>query len=483
MLVRGLTFEKVLHLFVIVVLIAASTISFVLYNSDSEPENEESKPNYILTKPEDVEPKPFYVGVTYGGESVEEAKQLIDKVENYTNLFVLLSGKLQECPEKINEICAYAASSKLHFILQFDFFRPSFFRNWLNTCEGHWGNWFLGVYFGDEMAGKMLGARVSFSGPNGEISKMEDRSTSCYLPDDSRCVFHPDGTIEVTHREHDRETGTMTKTVLTYYPSGTVTAQIQEGDNEPTPLYDYNINYTHEELWNMRPFQTYDETAEMFTTENNRRLSNGPKNESITAFTSDFALHWFDYKAGYDVVLAQFGWNQTLEQDMALVRGAATLQNKTWGAIITWKYNHPPYLDSGGAIYNQMRTAYEAGAKYAVLFNYAKDMEGPYGTLQDEHFVALERFWNEVVQSSEVKQGSVEAEAVLVLPEDYGWGMRDLNDKIWGLWGPDEKSPQIWAISRTLLEQYGLCLDIVYEDSQLSVEGKYSKIFYWNQTL
>ncbi len=467
--------KKFFIFFVIVVLIAATTISFVLYNSNSGRENEESKPKY-------VEPKPFYVGVTYGGESVEEAKQLIDKVENYTNLFVLLSGELQEHPEKINEICAYAVSSELHFILQFDCFHASLFRNWLRTCESHWGNWFLGIYFGDELAGKMLGSHVSFGSPNGEISKMADGSTSCYLPDDSRCVFHPDGTISVTRYEYDRETEIMTKTFLTYYPAGAVTAQIQEDYNAPTPLYDYNITYTREELWNMRPFQSYNQTAERFTTEYNRRLSTGPKNESITAFTSDYALHWFDYKAGYDVVLAQFGWNHTLKQDMALVRGAATLQNKTWGTIITWKYNHPPYLDSGEAIYDQMRTTYEAGAKYAVLFNYAKDMEGPYGTLQDEHFTALERFWNEVAQAPEVEQASFEAEAVLVLPQNYGWGMRDPNDSIWGLWEPDDKSQQIWQLSCSLLEQYGYGLDIVYDDPDIPVEGKYPKIYYWNHT-
>jgi uncharacterized protein YxeA len=36
--------------------------------------------------------KPFYVGVTYCGASTTEAQQLIDKVKNYTNLFVLQSG-------------------------------------------------------------------------------------------------------------------------------------------------------------------------------------------------------------------------------------------------------------------------------------------------------------------------------------------------------------------------------------------------------
>jgi len=470
-----LEMKKPIILFVIAVLIIAATTTFVLYNDESGSGNKE-------TKLGEVEPKPFYVGVTYGGESAEEAKQLIDKAKNYTNLFVLQSGGLQSYPEKINEICNYAASSGLQFIIYFDCFRASLFRNWLKTCEGQWGDWLLGIYFGDEMGGKMLDSQVSFMGPNGEISKMTNRSTSCYLPDDSRCVFHPDGTIIVTSLEYDKETETTTRTSVTYYTDGTVTAQLQEGENAPTPLDDYNITYTREELWNMRPFQSYDQTVEMFTTKYSRRLASGPKNESVTAFTSDYALHWFDYKAGYDVILAQFGWNHTLEQDMALVRGAANLQNKTWGTIITWKYNQPPYLDSGEAIYDQMCTAYETGAKYAVLFNYSEDMEGPYGTLQEEHFTALERFWNEVVQSPEVKQGSLEAEAVLVLPENYGWGMRSPNDSIWGIWEPDEKSPHIWQLSRNLIEQYGFGLDIVYDDPEIPVEGKYPKIYYWNHT-
>ena len=244
---------------------------------------------------------------------------------------------------------------------------------------------------------------------------------------------------------------------------------------------DYNSNFTYEELWKIRLFQSYDETAERFIRECEFSLSRyGP--QTFSYLTSDYALYWFDYKASYDVVLAQLGWNNTLAQDIALVRGAARLQNKLWGTIITWKYNHPPYLDSGEAIYEQMRTAYECGAKYVVVFNYAEDMIGPYGTLQNEHFDALERFWNEVTQSSAVEQDSIEAEAVLVLPENYGWGMRDLGDKIWGLWGPDENSQQIWELSQSLLEQYGYGLDIVYDDPEFPAEGKYDQIFYWNQT-
>src|ERR1035438_6919651 len=40
--------------------------------------------------------KPFYVGVTYCGNSTTEAEQLIDKVKNCTNLFVLDSGPLMQ---------------------------------------------------------------------------------------------------------------------------------------------------------------------------------------------------------------------------------------------------------------------------------------------------------------------------------------------------------------------------------------------------
>jgi hypothetical protein len=32
-----------------------------------------------------------YVGVTFGGTTVQEAKQLIDKVKSYSNLFVIAS--------------------------------------------------------------------------------------------------------------------------------------------------------------------------------------------------------------------------------------------------------------------------------------------------------------------------------------------------------------------------------------------------------
>ena len=39
-----------------------------------------------------ADPEPFYLGVTYCGNSVADAKQLIDKVKGYTNLIIIQWG-------------------------------------------------------------------------------------------------------------------------------------------------------------------------------------------------------------------------------------------------------------------------------------------------------------------------------------------------------------------------------------------------------
>jgi hypothetical protein len=103
------------------------------------------------------------------------------------------------------------------------------------------------------------------------------------------------------------------------------------------------------------------------------------KNRSILAFTSDYALYWFDYLAGYDAVFVELGWNHSRTKHIALGRGAANVQDKDWGAIIVWTYNNPPYLASGNQILQDMITAYRAGAKYVIVFNYPKIKGNDYG--------------------------------------------------------------------------------------------------------
>lgn len=131
-------------------------------------------------------------------------------------------------------------------------------------------------------------------------------------------------------------------------------------------------------------------------------------------------------------------------------------------------------------MYNQMTLAYNGGAEYVVVFNYSPDGEDA-GFLQDEHFEALERFWNEQVTPNLEKAKSVKADVVLVLPADYGWGMRNPEDTIWSLWEADEKAPQVWDSLQNALKLYGEKLDIVYDDSVFPVSG-YQTVLFWNQT-
>ena len=87
-------------------------------------------------------------------------------------------------------------------------------------------------------------------------------------------------------------------------------------------------------------------------------------------------MYWFDYQAGYDTVLAQLGWSNNPTQEIALVRGAANMQNKDWGTMITWKTNDYPSLPSGAEMYDNMRLSYESGAQYVVVFNYTPEYTG-----------------------------------------------------------------------------------------------------------
>jgi hypothetical protein len=431
------------------------------------------------------DPEPFYVGVTYCGDSVSEAKQLIDKVKTYTNLFVLQSGSLQFRLDEINQIVNYAVECDLNFIVYFGIQYGNYCNDWLENFDHRWDNHFLGVYVGDEPGGKMLDSYTSYSNRSSRqtVNKNTDGGASVsihYSNGHSSISYRPDGTILVIKGEFVVNISDSITTYATYFPNGTIVVDVR--DRYGTPIQVENetyIPYSSQELWNLYPFKNYNVTADWFMTAHQSNLASliGDHND-VTSFTSDYALYWFDYLSGYDVILSQFGWNHTLTQDIAMVRGAANLQNKNWGVIMTWKYNHPPYLDTGEAIYEQLRTAYVAGAKYAVIFNYAENMTGPYGILQEEHFLALERFWNEVVQNPEVKNGSILGEVALVLPMNYGWGMRNLDDTIWGLWDADEKSEQIWNLRGDLIQEYGLTLDIVYDDPAFPVEGKYIQTFY-----
>jgi hypothetical protein len=200
-------------------------------------------------------------------------------------------------------------------------------------------------------------------------------------------------------------------------------------------------------------------------------------------FTADYGLYWFDYKAGYDAVFTEFGWNHSRQMHIGLCRGAAKAQNKDWGAIITWTYSDPPFIESPIEFYDDMVLAYKTGAKYLVIFNYAPEI-GQYGILTEEHLGKMEDFWN-YVHSNPQDYGVIKGEVAYVLPKDYGFGFRHRGDRIWGLWNADDLSPKVFNDANLLIMQYDSRLDVVYDDAETidAVRSRYDKLFFWNETV
>ncbi|MCX8153278.1 MAG: hypothetical protein N3E52_02470 [Candidatus Bathyarchaeota archaeon] len=391
--------KSVLTLFLVLIAFSATIISivFIKYQSKSEVAKEE-----------------FFFGVMFGSNSTSEVKQLIDKVKDYTNLFIMGSWDININETALNEVCEYAAKAEMNFIVYFDFISFRVFPwlpAWLESASNRWGNKFLGIYLYDEPGGHQIDMN-----------------------------------------------------------------QWQTGESARRAM----ANATD-----------YSDAANKFVTSIPASLSwrnLKSLNVSIPIFTSDYALYWFDYLAGYDTVFVELGWKTNTAQQIALCRGAANVQGKDWGAIITWTYYDEPYLASGPEIYKEMLAAYQAGAKYIVVFNHPKYPEdNVYGILTEEHFTAMKRFWHYIHAYPRELYGILKPEAAFVLPKDYGWGTRRseniIEDRIWGFWPEDEKTPIIGGNMKKLLEKYGLRLDIIYDDPQFNYKEKYSKIYFWNATI
>jgi hypothetical protein len=251
----------------------------------------------------------------------------------------------------------------------------------------------------------------------------------------------------------------------TYYPNGTIIVK-QSGAKAST---------TYQQLMSTRPFKNDEEVVQHFLTRKHDEFA-FLKN-STTVFSSDYTFYWYDYKAGYDVLLTQLGWNISLNRQISLCRGAAVTQEKDWGVIVTWRYTTPPYLDSGEEIYKQLKTSYECGAKYLVLFNfYEEGSSNPYGTLKPEHFTALKRFWRDVVQNPNIIHGEIKADSVLILPKNFGGGLRWREDTVWGVFKHDETSGKIWDLTVSALDKHGYTLDIAYDDPAYTLSSNYTNI-------
>jgi hypothetical protein len=201
--------------------------------------------------------------------------------------------------------------------------------------------------------------------------------------------------------------------------------------------------------------------------------------QSVPMFTSDYVLYQYDYRAGYDGVFAEFGWNCSRPLQVSLCRGAAETNCKSWGVMITWTYDAAPYMESGKELYEDMVYAYQSGAKYILVFDYAKTTTQ--GMLGQQHFDAIKQFWDYAKSHPRTIMAAKDLVAY-VLPADYGFGFRGPFDSVWGIWNNDTLSAKVWTDTQSLLQQYGSKVDIVYEDS-LQLSGvNYRRLILWGNS-
>jgi hypothetical protein len=463
--------------------------------------------------------KSFYVGVNYCGSSSIEAQQLIDKVKNYTNLFVLQSGPLMLNFTETEQICDYAVNSGLNFILCYTTnCLGDNLDSFLSEAQSRWGSHYLGVYFNDEPAGHLIDSHfyllndndtgisitrisdviISFGNQSGvglntistqyefgivsgTITKTTTISTiiphgsiptvtnitvdgTPVIPDQT--VYYPNGTITYA-----------TDTTLIYEPNGTVfneNGQIVTDQGNISQFEPYQL------VWNLNPLLNDADVSNLYVKNLQSTLSSIGNQSYVKLFTSDYALYWFDYLGGYNTVFAELFGTQTDAQNLALVRGAADMQDKSWGVIIEPASQSPLNLQTGDQIYNELKQAYENGAEYGVVFNYAPNSKSTAGLLQDEQFNAIQKFWTDIVQNPKVTN-NVKGQDALVLPSDYGSGLRSPTDSVWGIWQADS-SQQVWNSVQTSLAKYGSKLDIIYNDPNFLTADEYKRIIYWNQT-
>lgn len=348
----------------------------------------------------DVQGKEFYVGVEFAyANQPSQVAALVDKVKDYTNLFVLGAVGLTFNPTILTQTCDIIYNAKLNFIVLFtgiDMYNYTI-TQWMLEAQARYGKQFLGIDRFDEPGGNQL--------DNGRY-------------------------------------------------------QLVNSTDIPNPTY---ASVAAAYVGNLSYFPNY-------------YLQFSPR-----VMTSDYGLFWFNYKANYTTIFAEFVGNQSRQRIIALNRGAAEAFGKDWGVVINWKYNQPPYLENGLELYGDLALAYSAGAKYAVVFSYPNTTS--YGTLTDDHFAALRQFWYTLHHNPD-SFGDNPAHAAYVVPADYGFGFRSPNDSIWGIFPPDELSPKIYNDTQTLTTQFGSQYNILYDGPQTAALLKnYSQVYYWNQTL
>lgn len=378
-----------------------------------------------------------YVGIDAAYDNAT-ITSLIDQVSAYTNLFIVGCTSITENQTKLDDTCQYLYDKGMSFIVYQD--TP------------------IGTYTSNNFSANRTNPLNSTNAPFPQrtpdnFSRGQEPQTNFTR------IFN---VLTVSNWTQTAKERWGSKFLGVYYIDEVAGRQL---DSYPGWVEVYNAS-------------DYVDAAEQFNQTMSSSLqwfrSGYSDGQTLSLFSSDYALYQYDYNAGYDVILAQLGWNNSRQLNIALCRGAATVANKDWGVMITWEYNQEPYLESGSKLYDDMVLAYNNGAKYIAVF----DSNEAYtqSVLTADQLDALKDFW-QYVQDNPRTQSSTSDRVGYVLPEGYGYGFRGPNDTIWGLWPADAYSTNLSSTIGEKLAEYGDKLDIVYNQTQLSYAG-YKQLIY-----
>ena len=345
----------------------------------------------------------FYVGVECGYNNVTLCKALIDKVKDYTNLFIVGSTDIAKNVSQLNDVCNYAYQAGMYMSVYFSSIQnysaladqnttvaqSTLPLGWLRNATSMYGDHFLGAYVNDEPGGNQL---------DGTALKNTTLSTTAYENQTEYYIANVSTRIQ-SYQNIGVKTFTSDYGLFWFdYKSGYSTVLTELGGNNggrqlPISLCRGAATSQGKDWGVMITTRFYD----------GRILESGPE------LFSDLVLG-YDSGAKYAVVF-----------DYAL-----TVSDSSQEMV--------PYQPT------------------------------EYGILQEEHFEALKNFWTYVQQNPD-KHSSEVADVALAVPQYLGFGFRNAGDTVWGGNG-DATSQAVWVNANQYINQYGDRVDIVYSDPE-----------------